>query len=64
MDLPRVVEDVADALVAIDMSQVPFKPFHAGVGPYGESQVVRGIALRLNALEAYRGVVRTKRCPC
>jgi hypothetical protein len=63
MDLTRVVEDVADGLVSIDASRVPFKHFQAGVGPYGEPQVVRGIAERLNALEAYRGTVRTKRCP-
>ena len=63
MDLSRVVEDVADALVSIDASRVPFKHFQSGVGPYGEPQVVRAIAQRLNGLEAYRGAVRTKRCP-
>jgi hypothetical protein len=40
MDLEQVVTDIADALLMIDQSAVPFKKFQAGVGPYGEPQLV------------------------
>lgn len=63
MDLDRVVNDVADALVAVDSSLVPFKDFQPGVGPYGEPQLLRAAAQHLNGLPAYGGGVRTKRTP-
>ena len=63
MQLDRVIRDVADVLVAIDQSRVPFREFRPGVGPYGEPQLVRAIAQRLNEFGAYRGTACTKRCP-
>jgi len=63
MELEQIIEDVADALVSVDATGVPFKNFQAGVGPYGEPQVVGAIAKRLNDLERYGGVVYTRRSP-
>lgn len=63
LELRQLVEDVADAVVSIDRSGVPFKHFQPGVGPYGEPQLVRAVAHRLNGIPYYAGRVRTKRCP-
>ena len=63
MELAEVVEDVADCLVAIDASRVPFRSFQAGVGPYGEPQLLKSISLSLNRLPNYKNQVQTKRTP-
>ena len=63
MELSQVILDVAGVLAAIDSSGVPFKMFRAGVGPYGEPQLLRLVADGLNGLNAYRGTVATKRTP-
>jgi hypothetical protein len=63
VQLETVVEDVADALEAIDRSRVSFKAFQPGVGPFGEPQVVAAIARHLNLSAKYAGAVRTKRMP-
>jgi hypothetical protein len=63
MDLQEVVVDIADALVCIDASHEAFRGFQPGVGPYGEPQLVKRIAARLNELPKYRGTVCTKRTP-
>jgi hypothetical protein len=63
MELAEIIADVADALVEIDRSSKPFRSFRAGVGPYGEPQLVKLIANSLNALSKYQGRVRTKRNP-
>jgi hypothetical protein len=63
MELLQVATDIADTLAAIDSSRVPFKHFQPGVGPYGEPQLVKGIAARLNALSGYTGLVATKKTP-
>jgi hypothetical protein len=63
VELRTVATDIADALVAIDRSQVPFKQFQPGVGPYGEPQLVRKIAEHIGALPNYAGLVATKRTP-
>lgn len=63
LELRQLVEDVADAVVLIDRSRVPFKHFQPGVGPYGEPQLVRAVAERLNDIPHYAEKVRTKRCP-
>lgn len=34
--LKTVASDIADSLVVIDSSGVPFRQFKQGVGPYGE----------------------------
>jgi hypothetical protein len=63
VELTRVVNDIANALVAIDSSQVCFKAFQPGVGPYGEPQLVRAIVQYLNQLDQYQGSMVTKRVP-
>jgi hypothetical protein len=63
MELEAVVTDIADALNLIDSSAVPFKSFQAGVGPYGEPQLVKKICEYLNGLPRYGGGVKTKRTP-
>lgn len=63
MEFLPVITDIADILVVIDSSRVPFKSFQAGVGPYGEPQLVRLIADHLNLMDPYRGLVATKRTP-
>ena len=62
MKLRELIEDVADALVAIDSSGVPFKNYQPGVGPYGEPQLLAEVARRLNDSPNYQGT-RTKRTP-
>lgn len=63
MDLEGVVSDIAEALVRIDSSGQAFRTFQPGVGPYGEPQLVSGIARYLNEIPKYNGAVRTKRTP-
>jgi hypothetical protein len=63
MELERIVCDVADCLTEIDASGVPFKHFQAGIGPYGEPQLVRAVAERLRSLPGYGTETRTKRTP-
>ncbi|MGA7413020.1 MAG: hypothetical protein WBW33_21265 [Bryobacteraceae bacterium] len=63
MDLERVVNDIADALSLRDSSGVPFRSFQAGVGPYGEPQLVKLIAEHLRKFPHYELGVRTMRTP-
>ena len=63
MDLECVVADIADVLKIIDSSRVPFKAFQAGVGPYGEPQLVKLIAEHLKRLPQYALGVKTMRTP-
>lgn len=63
MDLSQVVRDVADALVNIDSSGVPFRTFQLGVGPYGEPQLLRAVVAQLVRLDRYAGKVMTRRTP-
>lgn len=63
MNLDELMADVTAALVAIDASRLCFRTFQAGVGPYGEPQLVKLIATYLNQSPKYHGAVRTKRCP-
>jgi len=49
MELEQVVEDVAEALVAVDGCGVAFKAFRPGVGPYGEPRLLSAVAKHLNA---------------
>lgn len=46
-----------------ESSGKPFRNFQAGVGPYGEPQLVKLVAAELNAMPTYRNSVRTKRTP-
>lgn len=61
--LNAVVSDIADSFVAIDSSRVPFRAFKPGVGPYGEPQLLRKVALTLNSKLAYLRKVETRRAP-
>jgi hypothetical protein len=63
MELERVVDNIAAALVAVDRSGIAFKHFQPGVGPYGEPQLLAAVAKHLNTLPAYGGTARTKRAP-
>jgi len=63
MTLEKIANDVADAVVSIDASDPPFKRFQPGVGPYGEPQLVKLIAARLNRLPEYQGRAGTRRSP-
>lgn len=63
LSLDRVLDDIANSPVEIDASGIPHSQFKPGVGPYGEPQVVKLIATRLNTLEGYANKVATKRTP-
>jgi hypothetical protein len=63
MNLERVITDIADALKVIDTSGLTFKDFHAGVGPYGEPQLVKLIAEHLSRSPQYAQRVKTTRTP-
>jgi len=63
MDLEQVVSDIADVLELIDSSGKQFKSFQAGVGPYGEPQLVKLIANHLDKMPDYYQCVRTMRTP-
>jgi hypothetical protein len=62
VELQELINDIADTLVAIDSSGVPFKDYQPGVGPYGEPQLLTEVARRLDAMTIYHGA-RTKRTP-
>ncbi len=63
MELEGLAVDIADAIVQVDSSRVRFRAFQPGVGPYGEPQLVKLIATKLNQLPQYGPGVRTKRNP-
>jgi hypothetical protein len=63
MQLDEVLLDIADLIVEIDASRIPFRLFQPGVGPYGEPQLLRQIKTSLNIQPKYRGCVATKRTP-
>lgn len=62
-ELDEVIADIADALVEIDSSGVPFKKYQPGVGPYGEPQLLATVARRMNDTLRYERGARTKRTP-
>jgi|SRR5437870_5605663 len=63
MELEEVVSDIANGLSALDAAGGRFREFQPGIGPFGEPQLVKEIAVYLNTLTKYRGSVQTKRCP-
>ena len=63
MNLERVISDIADALKSIDTSGVRFKDFRAGVGPYGEPQLVKLIAEHLSRSPQYAQGAKTMKTP-
>jgi hypothetical protein len=62
-ELSQLVSDVSDCLCEIDASGTAFKEFQLGVGPYGEPQLVKLIAQKLNENHGYGGRAITKRSP-
>src|SRR5579862_2069381 len=63
MDLDELVRDVADSLIRADASEVAFRSFQRGIGPYGEPQLIKLVAKHLNEKPNYPGMVVTKRTP-
>lgn len=62
-ELSQLVSDVSKCLYEIDTSGMRFKEFQPGVGPYGEPQLVKLIAEKLNQGLGYGGRAITKRSP-
>lgn len=63
MELEEVVSDIANGLSTLDAAGSKFREFQPGVGPFGEPQLVKQIAVYLNTLAKYDDAVQTKRCP-
>lgn len=64
MQLAELVEDIANALCAVDASGRSHKQFRPGIGPFGEADAVRAALawLKSSKPEAYRSAA-TKRLP-
>ena len=64
MELAALIEDLADALVAVDGSRAAHKQFQPGIGPFGESDAVRAALTWLKDAkpETYKAAA-TKRLP-
>lgn len=64
MELATFVDDLADALVAVDRSGGRHKQFQPGIGPFGEADAIRAALseLRLKRPDLY-GNAATKRLP-
>ena len=61
--MQQLVDDIADALRAVDCGGVAFKQFQPGVGPYGEPQLTKLVAQHLaKCSDRYPGV-KTCRVP-
>jgi hypothetical protein len=61
MELNEIVKDVADVLAQFDSEKPVHKTFKAGIGPFGEPQLIKIISERLNDLGKYE--TQTKRTP-
>ena len=65
--IQRVISDIANTLVTIDSSKVPFqtrsRSYSPGVGPYGEPQLLKKISSILNKNDAYHRKIVTRRTP-
>ena len=64
MQLAELVEDIANALAAVDASGAAHKQFKPGIGPFGEAHAVRAALawLKSSKPDVYRSAV-TKRLP-
>jgi hypothetical protein len=64
LELGELVEDIANALTAVDASGVAHKQFKPGIGPFGEADAVRAALgwLKSSKPDAYRAAA-TKRLP-
>lgn len=63
MELVNLVEDIASILEFLDRTAPPFKNFRPGIGPYGEPQLLKLVAEKMNELDQYSGLAKTMRCP-
>jgi hypothetical protein len=63
MTLEELISDITAAIVRIDESGQCFRLFQPGVGPFGEPQLVKLIAIQLNQRSKYRKAAVTKRNP-
>lgn len=61
MELTEIARDVADVLKQFDSEKPVHKAFKAGIGPFGEPQLVKTLADRLNGLGKY--CTQTRRTP-
>ena len=61
MELSEIVRDIADVLKQYDTEMPVHKAFKAGIGPFGEPQLIKIISGRLNELGKYN--TQTKRTP-
>ena len=48
--MEQVVIDIADVLKRIDNSGATFKNFRPGIGPFGEPQLVKLLAIEISQL--------------
>ena len=63
-EIQQLVDDIADAVRAVDQCGTPFKQFRPDVGPYGEPQLTKLIAEHLRTQFGDRyGNIKTKRVP-
>ena len=64
MELSALIQDIADALAAVDASKAAHKQFQPGIGPFGEVDAVRAALDWLKSAKpaAYESAV-TKRLP-
>jgi hypothetical protein len=64
VDLVALVEDLADALVAVDASKAAHKQFRPGIGPFGEADAARAaLAWLKDAKPQEYSAAATKRLP-
>ena len=64
MELAALIEDLADALVAVDASRAAHKGFQPGIGPFGETDAVRAaLAWLKDAKRNSYQAAATKRLP-
>ena len=63
MELKEILTDITSAVVAIDGAREPFRAFRPGVGPYGEPQLVKLLAIALNRIPKFHNAARTMRTP-
>jgi hypothetical protein len=64
VDLIALVEDLADALAAVDASKATHKQFQPGIGPFGEADAVRAaLAWLKDAKPLAYAAAATKRLP-
>lgn len=59
MDLRQLIEAIADTLKEYDLERPTHKSFKAGIGPFGEPQLLKVLAERLSLKKIYAITKRT-----